>query len=162
MYLQRCLTVTWLVPHETAAISARSEYTIQPCTMSRHFMQSHIRRVHACLIVTCHLHFWQNHRDLFTCYCGNTCVTAFTQLLISACACRYRRLMYISPVVCQRLVTLACQTILDCPSSSSSAGSAHFGSVQYLLVMPSRKPIKIIRSGLSVCHKFFPESSSWT
>ena len=26
----------------TAAISARSVYTIQPCTMSRHFMQSHI------------------------------------------------------------------------------------------------------------------------
>ena len=23
-------------------------------------MQSHIRRVHACLAVTCHLHFWQN------------------------------------------------------------------------------------------------------
>ena len=35
-------------------------------------MQSHIRRVHACLTVTCHLHFWQNDRDLFTCYCGNT------------------------------------------------------------------------------------------
>ena len=25
-----------------------------------HFMQSHIRKVHACLAVTCHLHFWQN------------------------------------------------------------------------------------------------------
>ena len=23
-------------------------------------MQSHIRKVHACLAVTCHLHFWQN------------------------------------------------------------------------------------------------------
>ena len=28
--------LTWLVPHETAAISARSAYTIQPCTMSLH------------------------------------------------------------------------------------------------------------------------------
>ena len=28
-----------------------------------HFMQSHIRKVHACLAVTCHLHFWQNDRD---------------------------------------------------------------------------------------------------
>ena len=27
-------------------------------------MQSHIRKVHACLAVTCHLHFWQNDRDL--------------------------------------------------------------------------------------------------
>ena len=31
------LTVlAWLVPHETAAISARSVYTIQPCTVSLH------------------------------------------------------------------------------------------------------------------------------
>ena len=27
-------------------------------------MQSHIRMVHACLAVTCHLHFWHNERDL--------------------------------------------------------------------------------------------------
>ena len=38
-------------------------YTILPCTMSPHFMQSHIRRVHACLNVTCYLHFWQNDQD---------------------------------------------------------------------------------------------------
>ena len=29
-----------------------------------HFMQSHICKVYACLAVTCHLHFWQNDRDL--------------------------------------------------------------------------------------------------
>ena len=29
-----------------------------------HFMQSHIRKVHAYLAVTRHLHFWQNYRDL--------------------------------------------------------------------------------------------------
>ena len=29
-----------------------------------HFMQSHIRKVYASLAVTCHLHFWQNDRDL--------------------------------------------------------------------------------------------------
>ena len=27
-------------------------------------LQSHIRRVHACLAVICHLHFWQNDWDL--------------------------------------------------------------------------------------------------
>ena len=32
--------------------------------MSRHFMQNHIRRVHARLVVTCHLHFRQHDRDL--------------------------------------------------------------------------------------------------
>ena len=29
-----------------------------------HFIQSHIRRVRACLAVTYYLHFWQNDRDL--------------------------------------------------------------------------------------------------
>ena len=38
----------------------------------RHFMQSHIRKVYACLAVTCHLHFWQNNRDLL-------CATAVTR-----------------------------------------------------------------------------------
>ena len=35
-------------------------YNHTPC----HFMQSHIRKVHAYLAVTCHLHFWHNDRDL--------------------------------------------------------------------------------------------------
>ena len=64
VYVQRCVVVTWLVPRQTAAVSERSVYTKQSCTMSRHFMQSHIRTVHACLAVTCHLHLWQNDRDL--------------------------------------------------------------------------------------------------
>ena len=55
--------LAWLVPHETAAISAQllwTPYNHAPC----HFMQSHIRKVYACLAVTCHLHFWQNDWDL--------------------------------------------------------------------------------------------------
>ena len=55
--------LAWLVPHETAAISAQllcTPYNHAPC----HFMQSHIRKVYACLAVTCHLHFWQNDQDL--------------------------------------------------------------------------------------------------
>ena len=39
-------------------------HTIQPCTMSCHFRQNNILRVHACLAVTCHLHFRQNDGDL--------------------------------------------------------------------------------------------------
>ena len=50
--------------HTSAAISAHSVYTIQPCTVSHHFMQSLIHRVHRCLTATCHLHFWQNDQDL--------------------------------------------------------------------------------------------------
>ena len=52
-----------MVPHETAAVSAQvlcTPYNHAPC----HFMQSHMRKVYACLAVTCHLHFWQNDRDL--------------------------------------------------------------------------------------------------
>ena len=55
--------LVWLVPHETAAVSAQvlcTPYNHAAC----HFMQSHIRKVYACLAVTCHLHFWQNDRDL--------------------------------------------------------------------------------------------------
>ena len=55
--------LAWLVPHETAAVSAQvlcTPYNHAPC----HFMQRHIRKVYACLAVTCHLHFWQNDRDL--------------------------------------------------------------------------------------------------
>ena len=55
--------LAWLVQHETAAVSAQvlcTPYNHAPC----HFMQSHIRKVYACLAVTCHLHFWQNDRDL--------------------------------------------------------------------------------------------------
>ena len=50
--------LAWLVPRETAA-SAQvlcTPYNHAPC----HFMQSHIRKVYACLAVTCQLHFWQN------------------------------------------------------------------------------------------------------
>ena len=58
------LALAWLVPHETAAVSAQflcvHHTTNAPC----HFMQSHIRMVYACLAVTCHFHFWQNDRDL--------------------------------------------------------------------------------------------------
>ena len=40
-------------------------HIIQPCIVSRHFMQSHIRRdVNACLAVTCRLRFGKNERDL--------------------------------------------------------------------------------------------------
>ena len=54
-----------MVPHETAAVSARSVYTIQPYNLAPcHFTQSHIRKVHAYLPVTCYLHFWQNDRHL--------------------------------------------------------------------------------------------------
>ena len=50
-----------------------SVYTIQLCSSLKClFMQSHVRRVHVCLAVTCHLQFWQNGRDLLR-------VTAITQ-----------------------------------------------------------------------------------
>ena len=49
--------LAWLGSHETAANSASSVYTIQPCTTSFHWCKTiHIRG--------CHLHFSQNDRDL--------------------------------------------------------------------------------------------------
>ena len=64
IHLSGVLTaLAWLVPYETAAVSAQvlcTPYSHAPC----HFLQSHIRKVYACLAVTCNLHFWQNDRDL--------------------------------------------------------------------------------------------------
>ena len=65
------IVLAWLVPHETAAVSVQvlwTPYNHAPCQ----FMQSHICKVHAYLAVTCHLHFWQNDRDLL-------CATAVTR-----------------------------------------------------------------------------------
>ena len=67
--------LAWLVPHETAAISAQvlcTPYNHASC----HFMQSHIRKVYASLAVTCHLH-WPGS---FTCYCSNTGVERIPKL----------------------------------------------------------------------------------
>ena len=61
-----------MVPHETAAVSAQVLCTPYHHAPS-HFMQSHKRKVPACLAVTCHLHFWQNDRGLLrTTAVGNT------------------------------------------------------------------------------------------
>ena len=63
-----------------------SVYTIQPC----HFMHSHIRKVYACLTVTCHLHLteWPGS---FTCYCGNTGGGTDTEIRVSTDSRPWRR-----------------------------------------------------------------------
>ena len=63
-WLQRCLVVIWLVSHETADVLTQvlcTPYNHAPC----HFILSHIRKVHGCLAVTCHLHLWQNDRFFY-------------------------------------------------------------------------------------------------
>ena len=62
------LVVTWLVLCETAAIVQ----TYTGWVYSVYFIPSHLGRVHVCLGVTCHLHFWQNDQDLL-------CATAMIQ-----------------------------------------------------------------------------------
>ena len=59
LHLQCSLVVTgWCPIYNCCHLGAT-------CTsLQCHFIQSHIRRMHACLAVTCHLHFWQNDRDL--------------------------------------------------------------------------------------------------
>ena len=65
-WLQHCFVVTQVVPRETADVSVHVL-----CTPYNHapvynviFLRSHICRVHVCLSVTRHLHFWKNGRDL--------------------------------------------------------------------------------------------------
>ena len=53
-------------------LGVSSVCTIQSCTsLQSCIIQSHIGRVHLCLAVICHLHFWQNGQDLI-------CATAVT------------------------------------------------------------------------------------
>ena len=55
--------LAWLVPHETATVSAQvlcTSYKHASC----HFIQSHVCKVYVCLAVICYLHFWQNDWDL--------------------------------------------------------------------------------------------------
>ena len=65
-WLQRCLIVTWPVPHETAAVLAQVQCTPyrHAHSLQYHFIRSHIRRLHVCSAVTGYLHFWQNGRYL--------------------------------------------------------------------------------------------------
>ena len=53
-------------------------YTIQPCTMSRHFEQSHVHRVHVCLAVTCHSTFGRM-TGIFHVLCNGTSDTVHPQ-----------------------------------------------------------------------------------
>ena len=59
--------LAWLVPNETAAVSAQvlcTPYNHAPC----HFLQSHIRKVFSCNLPPALLAEWPGS---FTCYCGN-------------------------------------------------------------------------------------------
>ena len=59
----RTLFITWLVLHETDAVSAHvlcTSYNHVP-VYSVTFFRAHARRVYVRLAVTCHHHFWQNN-----------------------------------------------------------------------------------------------------
>ena len=55
--------VKWLVPGETAAVSAHvlcTPYSHAPGYSANLFEATYV----GCMCVTCHMHFWQNDRDL--------------------------------------------------------------------------------------------------
>ena len=88
--IHRSGALAWLVPHETAAVSAQvlfTPYNHAPC----HFMQSHIRKVYACLAVTCHLHFWAGWPGSFTCCCGKHGDGTDTEIRVSTKSRPWRR-----------------------------------------------------------------------
>ena len=66
-WLQRCFSCAWLVPRETAAISAHvlcTPYNHAPVYSVTLFEATCVDRAHVWLAVTCRLHFGQNDRDL--------------------------------------------------------------------------------------------------
>ena len=72
VYCQRCLVVTWLVPRKTAAVSAQVLCTPYNHAPVNAVTLLKVGREHVCLaVITCHLHFGQNERGSFMCYCSN-------------------------------------------------------------------------------------------
>ena len=66
-WLQRCLIVTQLVSRETAAVSAQvlsTPYSHGPVYCMTLRETAYIGWMYVCLVVTCHLRFLQNDRDL--------------------------------------------------------------------------------------------------
>ena len=64
-FLQHCSVVRWLVTRETAAVSAHGMFTAYnntPVSSVTLFEATYAGCM--CVAVTCHLHFWQNERDL--------------------------------------------------------------------------------------------------
>ena len=55
------------------------------------FNKIHIRKVYACLAVTCHLHFLAEWPGFFTCYCGNTGGGTDTEIRVSTESRLWRR-----------------------------------------------------------------------
>ena len=55
------------------------------------FNKIHIRKVYACLAVTCHLHFLAEWPGFFTCYCGNTGGGTDTEIRVSTESRPWRR-----------------------------------------------------------------------
>ena len=64
LYVQRCLVATWLVPRETAAVSARSVYTIQRALCHVTSRQSHIRGMRRKRRRAWHTEAWGQRRYL--------------------------------------------------------------------------------------------------
>ena len=65
-YFQRCLLVAWLVPHEAVAVSGHVLCT--PYKLAAVYNVTSRKATYVgCVCVSCkpcHLHFWQNDRDL--------------------------------------------------------------------------------------------------
>ena len=59
VYLQRWHGWCHMKLHPSRRVLC-TQYNHAPC----HFIQSHIRKVYACLAVTCHLHLWQSDLNL--------------------------------------------------------------------------------------------------
>ena len=68
VYWQHSLVVVWLVPRETAAVSAqvlRTTFNPAPLYSVTSPKATQICSLQVCLTVSCHLHIWQNDRELF-------------------------------------------------------------------------------------------------
>ena len=175
VYLQRWHGLSHMIKLLPCRRGLCTPYNHAPC----HFMQSHIRNaVHVYLTVTCHLHLWQNYRDLLRVSCGNTGVAWNAGYRNK---CQHRKLALetklLSPLLqvpfLQLIQKLAwyqqkCHPLSRPPSSSAIAGpaaspsnriSASPSSIELLIVIHGGWGWGLWDSPLSFRSRLWGESS---
>ena len=61
-WLQCCCYVAGAAKWNCCRLGISCVCIVQPRQQQWHFIWNHMPRVHACLAVTCHLHFWKRHK----------------------------------------------------------------------------------------------------
>ena len=136
---------------------ASSVFTIQPC----HFMQSHIRKVYACLAVTCHLHLtmlhchWPHSND----DCPFLCITWSSRSRISLKVMPVSSTILVSSSQFWNAANNTVSLLQCCTVPCGNFGSPYLGKAQQLQEQRCSIPISV--SSIFTCLNNAMATSVW-